>query len=119
MDKQLAQHRTQEQGSRIVAAAHLNYEFAMYRVGLKIPKRWPLLCAFRPASAFPRDSASSCLNPNRSATTEAQRVNTGARLIRILFDVNGQAKLKEFTVDAGRTPGRIGAIHLANQEDGV
>jgi hypothetical protein len=40
-------------------------------------------------------------------------------LIRILFDVNGQAKLKEFTVDAGRTPGRIGAIHLANQEDGV
>jgi hypothetical protein len=31
MDKQLAQHRTQEQGSRIAAAAHLNYEFAMYR----------------------------------------------------------------------------------------
>jgi hypothetical protein len=30
MDKQLAQHRTQEQGSRIAAAAHLNYEFAMY-----------------------------------------------------------------------------------------
>jgi hypothetical protein len=29
MDKQLAQHRTQEQGSRIAAAAHLNYEFAM------------------------------------------------------------------------------------------
>jgi hypothetical protein len=27
MDKQLAQHRTQEQGSRIAAAAHLNYEF--------------------------------------------------------------------------------------------
>src|ERR1017187_4076682 len=33
MDKQLAQHRTQEQGSRIAAAAHLNYEFAMYRRG--------------------------------------------------------------------------------------
>jgi hypothetical protein len=32
MDKQLAQHRTQEQGSRIAAAAHLNYEFAMYKV---------------------------------------------------------------------------------------
>jgi hypothetical protein len=32
MDKQLAQHRTQEQGSRIAAAAHLNYEFAMYRL---------------------------------------------------------------------------------------
>src|ERR1035437_9045105 len=31
MDKHLAQHRTQEQGSRIAAAAHLNYEFAMYR----------------------------------------------------------------------------------------
>jgi hypothetical protein len=31
MDKQLAQHRTQEQGSWIAAAAHLNYEFAMYR----------------------------------------------------------------------------------------
>jgi len=31
MDKQLAQHRTQEQGSRIAAAAHLNYELAMYR----------------------------------------------------------------------------------------
>jgi hypothetical protein len=31
MDKQLAQHRTQEQRSRIAAAAHLNYEFAMYR----------------------------------------------------------------------------------------
>jgi hypothetical protein len=31
MDKQLAQHRTQEQGSRITATAHLNYEFAMYR----------------------------------------------------------------------------------------
>jgi hypothetical protein len=30
MDKQLAQHRTQEQRSRIAAAAHLNYEFAMY-----------------------------------------------------------------------------------------
>src|SRR5664280_1334115 len=30
MDKQLAQHWTQEQGSRIAAAAHLNYEFAMY-----------------------------------------------------------------------------------------
>jgi len=30
MDKELAQHRTQEQGSRIAAAAHLNYEFAMY-----------------------------------------------------------------------------------------
>jgi len=29
MDKQLAQHRTQEQGSRIAAAAQLNYEFAM------------------------------------------------------------------------------------------
>jgi hypothetical protein len=29
MDKQLAQHRTQEQGSRIATAAHLNYEFAM------------------------------------------------------------------------------------------
>src|ERR1017187_279477 len=31
MDKQLAQHRTREQGGRIAAAAHLNYEFAMYR----------------------------------------------------------------------------------------
>src|ERR1035437_2243714 len=31
MDKKLAQHRTQEQGSRIAAATHLNYEFAMYR----------------------------------------------------------------------------------------
>src|ERR1039458_1323155 len=40
MDKQLAQHRTQEQGSRIAAAAHLNYEFAMYRVGQRhlVPK---------------------------------------------------------------------------------
>jgi hypothetical protein len=39
MDKQLAQHRTQEQGSRIAAAAHLNYEFAMYRrqIGRKSP----------------------------------------------------------------------------------
>src|ERR1035437_1919158 len=32
MDKQFAQHRTQEQGSRIAAAAHLNYEFAMFTV---------------------------------------------------------------------------------------
>jgi hypothetical protein len=37
MDKQLAQHRTQEQGSRIAAAAHLNYEFAMYRAS---PELW-------------------------------------------------------------------------------
>jgi hypothetical protein len=28
MDKQLAQHRTQEQGSRIATATHLNFEFA-------------------------------------------------------------------------------------------
>src|ERR1035437_3974099 len=58
-----------------------------FGVGLKMPNRWPLLCAFRPASAFPRDNASSCLNPNRSATNEAHSVNTGARLIRILFAV--------------------------------
>src|ERR1035437_5294510 len=58
-----------------------------FGVGLKMPSRWPLLCAFRPASALPSDKASSGLNPNRSATTEAQRVNTGARLIRILFAV--------------------------------
>ena len=32
MDKQLAQLWTQEQGSRIAAAVHLNYEFAMYRM---------------------------------------------------------------------------------------
>jgi hypothetical protein len=32
MDKQLAQHRTQEQGSRIAASGPLNYEFAMYRL---------------------------------------------------------------------------------------
>jgi hypothetical protein len=32
---------------------------------------------------------------------------------------NGQAKLKEFTVDAGSTPERIGATHLADQVDGV
>src|ERR1019366_7834218 len=31
--------------------------------------------------------ASSRLNPDRSATTDAQRVNTGARLIRIFFPV--------------------------------
>jgi hypothetical protein len=31
MDKHLAQHRTQEQGSRIATAAHLNYEFATIR----------------------------------------------------------------------------------------
>ena len=31
MDKQLAQHRTQEQGIRIAASGPLNYEFAMYR----------------------------------------------------------------------------------------
>ena len=54
-----------------------------------------------------------------SVTTEAHSVNPGARLIKILFAVNGQAKLKEFTVDAGRTPGRIGATHLANPVDGV
>src|ERR1035437_5775484 len=30
MDKQLAQHRTREQGGRIAAAAHLNYEFAIH-----------------------------------------------------------------------------------------
>jgi len=45
MDKQLAQHRTQEQGSRIAAAAHLNYEFAMYKVK-SISRRknvgWPM-----------------------------------------------------------------------------
>jgi hypothetical protein len=32
---------------------------------------------------------------------------------------NGQAKLKEFTVDAGSPPERIGATHLADQADGV
>jgi hypothetical protein len=44
MDKQLAQHRTQEQGSRIAAAAHLNYEFAMYRPPLARKKslKWVL-----------------------------------------------------------------------------
>jgi hypothetical protein len=31
MDKHLAQHWTQEQGSRIATAAHLNYEFATIR----------------------------------------------------------------------------------------
>ena len=49
MDKQLAQHRTQEQGSRIAAAAHLNYEFAMFR-------RWKVLIASRLASALKVDS---------------------------------------------------------------
>src|ERR1039458_5452047 len=57
-----------------------------FGVGLKMPNRLPLLCVVNPAMAFPSDNASSCLNPNRSATTEAQRVNTGARLIRILVD---------------------------------
>jgi hypothetical protein len=32
---------------------------------------------------------------------------------------NGQAKLKQFTVNAGSTPERIGATHLADQVDGV
>jgi hypothetical protein len=41
MDKQLAQHRTQEQGSRIAAAAHLNYEFAMYRGRWCIARGFP------------------------------------------------------------------------------
>jgi hypothetical protein len=36
MDKQLAQHRTQEQGSRIATAAHLNYEFATISFGASI-----------------------------------------------------------------------------------
>ena len=56
-----------------------------FGVGLKMPNRLPLLCAVNPATAFPRDKASSDLNPNRYATTAAQSVNTGARLIRILF----------------------------------
>jgi hypothetical protein len=30
MGQQLARHLTRGQGSRIAAAAHLNYEFAMY-----------------------------------------------------------------------------------------
>ena len=32
---------------------------------------------------------------------------------------NGRAKVKEFTVDAGSTPERISATHLADQVDGV
>ena len=43
MDKQLAQHRTQEQGSRIAAATHLNYEFAMYSE-LPLPLLVILIC---------------------------------------------------------------------------
>jgi uroporphyrinogen decarboxylase len=35
LGKLLVQHRTQEQGSRIAAATHLNYEFAMYTKELK------------------------------------------------------------------------------------
>jgi hypothetical protein len=54
-----------------------------------MPNRWPLLCALNPATAFPSDNASSCLNPNRSATTEAPSVNTGARLIKIHWHPTG------------------------------
>jgi hypothetical protein len=32
---------------------------------------------------------------------------------------NGQAKLEQFTVDAGSTPERIGVTHSADQVDGV
>jgi hypothetical protein len=49
MDKQLAQHRTQEQGSRIAAAAHLNYEFAMYRPATQ-PQAESSLTMARPRS---------------------------------------------------------------------
>jgi hypothetical protein len=38
MGKQLARHRTRGQGSRIAAAAPLNYEFAMYRRGHLPPR---------------------------------------------------------------------------------
>jgi hypothetical protein len=44
MDKQLAQHRTQEQGSRIAVAAHLNYEFAMHTQTIRMQVRSEKSC---------------------------------------------------------------------------
>src|SRR5580658_1012637 len=52
-----------------------------------MPSRRPLDCALRPATALPRESASSRLKPRRSATVADQRVRTGARLIRIFLAV--------------------------------
>src|SRR5580692_3123109 len=52
-----------------------------------MPRRRPFDCAVSPATALPSESASSRLNPSRSATVVAQSVKTGARLIRIFCAV--------------------------------
>src|SRR5439155_10730808 len=75
------------------------FRFLAFRIsagwGLKIPNRRPLLWAASPATALPSESASSRSNPNRSATTAAHKVSTGARLILILRSVMVRADSTE------------------------
>src|SRR5580704_8607564 len=54
-----------------------------------MPSLLPLLWAVNPATALPSERASSWSNPRRSATTAAQRVRTGARLIWIMRSLMG------------------------------
>src|SRR5213594_3111569 len=63
-----------------------------------MPRLRPFACAVRPATALPSESASSGLNPSRSATTAAQSVRTGARLIVMTRSAN-------FFQDAVHFPG--------------
>src|SRR6476646_4153708 len=49
-----------------------------------MPRARPFIWALLPATARPRVKAASRLKPNRSATTVAQRVRTGARFTRIV-----------------------------------
>ena len=66
--------------------------FSASGVGANIPSRRPLLWAVSPATAFPRDNASSRSKPRHSATIAAHSVNTGARLSKIRScDMNGGA----------------------------
>jgi hypothetical protein len=51
------------------------------RVGVNTPNATLLVYALSPATARPRLRASAGANPRRSATTAAQSVSTGARLI--------------------------------------
>src|SRR5512137_2354149 len=51
-----------------------------------MPSRTPFEYAVSPASAWPTVNAASRGIPSRSATTAAQRVRTGARLIRSVRD---------------------------------
>ena len=69
---------------KLLAPLPLAGRLAFSSCGLKIPSRLPLDWAFKPASALPRLSDPSHRKPSRWATTAAQRVSTGARLIEMV-----------------------------------